>query len=430
MKALLGTPALLVAARLGGALAGMIFLMLLTQSGGAALAGTVSALIATAMLLGLAGTLNIEAGAVRFMVQALDQGQPGTAVGFIRFSRRYAAAISLTLCAGVWVLTPDPSPAFTLALAAAPLIAWTRLNAGVAIGFSRVAAGVIPRTFLRQLFLLTGTAAFLALNGTPTPAVILAVYLAANLAVALCQTALLRPSERALKTPADQTDAPKWVRLGLTLGLNVLYLEYAIHLIIFTAAFVLAPADLARLDVALKLAAFLKFANTAINQAFMPRFSAAMGRGDAQALTRWLALSNLLKLGANLTGLAALAIIAPHLLPLFGPEFTGLAPLVLLLALEPLIATLFGPGANIVSLSKRPARLLPILAATLALLVGGTLLGGHLAGLPGIAAAFLAAATLWSASLAIIARTRLATDTTLPASLRWALAATPKGRTA
>ncbi len=422
LRALLGVPAFLVAARLGGAFAGMLALMLLTQTAGAAVAGQVAALISATMLLALAGTLNIEAGAVRFMVQALDQGRPGEARGFIRFSRRFVLALSLTLTATLWALSGHQNPALTLALFSAPLIAWSRLGAGLSMGFSRVLAGAIPRTFLRQAFLLAGTALLVMLNGTPTAAGVMAVYFGANLLVVAAQYLLLRPSEKALTAPPEQNAAPAWVRHGLTLGLNVLYLEYAIHLTIFIAAFVLAPADLARLDVALKIAAFLKFTSIAVNQAFMPRFSAAMGMGDRGALTRWLALSGVIKLITTLTGLAALAIAAPALLRLFGPEFAMLTPLLIFLALEPLIATAFGPAANIITLSTRPSTLLPVLAVTLLVLASGTWLGGLHYGLWGIATAFLAAALIWATSLAHIAKTRFGTDTTLLASLRYALA--------
>ncbi|QHQ36412.1 hypothetical protein [Algicella marina] len=427
-RALVGVPALLVAARLGGAICGMLFLLLLTRTGGAALAGEVAALIAATMLLGLAGTANIEAGGVRFMVRALATGQPEQATGFIRFSRRLTLVLACCITAGVWICT-TPGAAGTLALLAVPLIALARLGAGLAMGFSRVLAGIVPRTFLRQALMLAGLALLTASLGPPDLWQVMALWLAANAVVVTTQSVALRRHRVRLTAAPDTTHAPAWVRHGLTLGLNVLYIEYAIQLTIVLAATVLAPADLARLDICLKIAAFLRFAAIAVNQAFMPRLSAALATADAPALARWLALASLLRLAAVGTGFGVLAVTAPHLLRLFGPEFAPLAPLLLALALEPLIAALFGPAATMLTLSSRPTTVLPVLAATLATLALGTLLGGHLFGLWGVAAAWLAAALLWSAALAHRAQAQLGIDTTVAATARWCRTRVPMPET-
>ena len=86
---MLAGPGLMVLARVGGALAGMLFTMMLTRSMGAAGTGQVSVAISLGMVLALACTLNIENGAVRFMVQDLGTGNLPRVAGYIKFSRGF-----------------------------------------------------------------------------------------------------------------------------------------------------------------------------------------------------------------------------------------------------------------------------------------------------------------------------------------------------
>ena len=52
-------------------------------------------------------------------------------------------------------------------------------------------------------------------------------------------------------------------------------------------------------------------------------------------------------------------------LAMFGPEFAGDQPYLLLLLLDTLLIAVLGPGSNIVGLSKQPHRMLSILLASL-----------------------------------------------------------------
>jgi len=415
-------PGLMVLARVGGALAAMGFTMLLTRSMGAAAMSEVSVAISLAMVLALGCTLNIEEGAVRFMVQDITAGRFAAAMGYVRFGRRLIAlaCLGVVLIGGAvlwWLGTPLTSPLF-LALLAAPVLGWMRLGAGLALGFGRPVASVLPRTLLRPVFMVILVGLWLALVGTPSPWVATLLFVATCLAALTVQGLLLSPDLTALgrNLGAEAPDTARsrdWVKVGLTLGLGVLFVEYSIYLTVLFGALVLSPADTARLDVLLKLIALLRFSTAAINQYFSPRMSRAMGQTNLPALERLIALSGAMRLAILLVGGLGIALLGPPVLGLFGPEFAGDGGLLLLLLGDIALITLFGPGANVVGYSNRPHAMLPVLLAALVVMVGGTVALGQVWGLTGVIVAVLVTRAVWTGGAAIAARRIAGIDTTI-----------------
>lgn len=420
---------LIVSARIAGALAAIVFTMLLSRSMGAAAMGQVSVAISLAMVLALACTTNIEAGGVRFIVRDLAGGNFAAVHGYMRFARFYVLAVSVLTAAGAlafltWRSGQLPEPSILLAVAAAPLLGWMRLGAGFAMGFSRPVLAVLPRTMFRPVVFMALIAAWIGLIGTPTPDIAMALFAASILVVLVLQQALLAGAAgRALTSGgdarADMSGWPQWVRIGLTLGLNVLFVEYSVYLAVLGASLVLPDADLALLDISLKLMALLKFGVTAVNQVFMPKLSRAMATDNQPALQRWLAVSGLMKLAVVAVGLAAAAVLGRWVLSLFGEEFPAAYPLLLMLLADPVLVVLFGPGSNVVSFSKRPYALLPALAVTLAVLFGGLAWLGSAYGLIGAGAAIVAARCVWGVWLAAYCWLKLGVDPSIAASPRW-----------
>ncbi len=415
-------PGLMVLARLVGALAALLMTMQLTRTMGAAGTGQVSVAVSLAMVLALACTLNIESGAVRFMVQDIAAGRFAQAAGYIRFSRRFILISSciVTVLAALWLWGTDRpllSP-MGLAVVAAPFLAWMRLGAGIALGFSRAVQSVLPRTLFRPLFAMLGVTAVILIWGTITPMVATGVFVASCLVAVLIQIWLLRADtielEGQLGTEAsDSTAWRDWVKIGLTLGLNVLFIEYAIYVTVLSAAPVLTNVDTARLDVLLKLIAFLRFGMAAINQYFSPQMSRAMGNGNIAALSRLIAVSGAMRLAVAAAGGLIIVILGQWVLSLFGPEFAPDYGLFCLLFVEIVLIAIFGPGPNVVGFSGRPHMMLPVLLASLALLTVGTLVAGYFAGLTGVIVMTILARFAWVAGTAFLSRRLVGVDVTL-----------------
>ena len=428
LSRMLAGPGLMVLARVGGALAGMVFTMMMTRNMGATGAGQVSVAISLGMVLALACTLNIENGAVRFMVQDFGRDNlPGVA-GYIKFSRMFILKVSGAVT-GLGVLAlliagyPFTSPLY-LAVLTAPILGWMRLGAGIAQGFSRPVLSVLPRTLLRPVFMVIAVAAWLVLGGPLTPWTATLLFLITTILVLVAQDIMLRPNMTKLARGmgdkvADASDQRDWVRIGLTLGLNVLFIEYSIYLTVLLAALVLPAAETARLDVLLKLIALVRYGLISINQYFMPRMSRALGNNNRPALERLIAISGMMRLAVTAIGGIGFILFGRFILGLFGPEFAGDQPYLLLLLLDTLLIALLGPGSNIVGLSKQPHRMLPILLASLITLSVGTLVCGYAFGLAGVIWVAILTRLVWLGGVAAQARAITGIDTTMASLPRY-----------
>lgn len=426
---LLRDSGLIVLARIGGAVAALGFTMLMSRTMGSEGLGRVSVAISLAMVLALVCTTNIEAGGVRFMVRYISDGQWDRARSFVRFSFRYVLAVSaatlLVTLAGVLLFTGSwPAPHILFGILSAALLAQMRLGAGVAMGLSRPVISTLPRTFFRPVIFLAAIGLWISATGTIDPATAMALFLGSTVLVLVAQSALLgRFLFRAIGgdgAPRSGEERGDWLRVGWTLGLSVMYVEYSIYVTVLAASLVLAPHDLALLDVSLKIMAILKFGVIAINQVFQPRLSRAMAREDHAALTEWLAISGLMKLAVVAVCLVLGVLLGRWVLGLFGAEFVEAYPLLLLLLLDPVCVALFGPASNVVSFSKKPYSLLPAVGLGLAVLIGGTLLFGQAWGLWGAGVAYVLARVCWLAWLSGYAIRKLGVNPTMLSVFAWA----------
>lgn len=407
---LLGRSALLFAGRLAGAVAGVLTLWQVARALGPEGLAQVSVGLSLAMLLSVFCTGTIEAGSVRFMIRYRQDNDLPRLAGYVRLTRRLAfwgggltGALALLLLP--WLAPPPLRPVLIWAALAAPVLGMIRMQAGHLMGTGRALAATLPRTCLRPLLFCAGTGLCLLVLPAPAPRDFLAVLAMTAVAVLLLQWALLRPLRGQLRhVEADRHDRPEWLRTGMVLGANVLFLEYATAVAVLAASFVLPPADLARFDVALRLVGFLRFGQVAGHQVLMPALSQAMAAGDRATCARLLRQAALFRLLVCGTGSVAMVLTVPLLLGAFGDGFAGARPLVLILLAEPVLMTVFGPGAALLSQSRDPAPMLRVLALTLAVLIPLTLIAGHLWGATGAVLAYLGARSLWDISLARIAR--------------------------
>ena len=427
MKMLAG-PGLMVLARVGGAVAGMIFTMLLTRSMGAAGTGQVSVAISLGMILALACTLNIEAGAVRFMIQDKAAGKLSEVAGYIFYTRLFVlkASLIVTFLAIAALLLagyPISSPLY-LAVLSAPILGFMRLGAGIAQGFSRPVLSVLPRTFLRPTFMAIAVGVWVLFVGPPNPWIATLLFVITTTIALIAQIILLRPeinglTDRLAKEPIEVSNHQNWVKIGLTLGLNVLFLEYSIYLTVLLAAIVLPATETARLDVLLKLIALLRFGLISINQYFMPRMSQAIGNDNKQALERLIAISGIMRLTVTAIGGLVIIFFGRSILTIFGPEFANDQPYLILLLLEAIVISLFGPGSNIVGLSKEPHRMLPVLSVTLTTLCVGTLICGYYFGLIGILWITIITRLIWLGGVAVLSKQITGVDSTMASLPRY-----------
>jgi O-antigen/teichoic acid export membrane protein len=115
---------------------------------------------------------------------------------------------------------------------------------------------------------------------------------------------------------------------------------------------------------------------------------------------------------ASILGIAVVYFAGPSGLRLFGAEFGAATPVLNAMLWLPFLIGFFGPAANMLSISDRPAVLLKIVAVALVSLCVGVLVGGEIGGVIGVAYGVVFSWLVWGSLVAFITWRRLGVDTT------------------
>lgn len=418
----LADSALLIAARVGANLLALIWTLLLTRLMQPDLSGIAFQAMALAQLISVGLTLNVESGAMRALVPAMQQGRSDEATGFIRFNRRVIAATLpvLAIAATIWQIGFAPAGSIGLTgwvIAAAVMAALARMTARQATALGVLRKGLLPRLLTAPAVLGIGlTLAWLA-GMDLRPWHIAALYTLSEALTVLIQHLLLRQVFSRFRGPGDTANRRDWITLGLWLAPGVLMSEYRKSLLIATAALVLMPAQLSLLAVAFSIINLINFGVVAVDVAFSPRIAGAMVADDDSRRDRLLAVSGAIKLAGLCLGGLLVAGFGGWALGWFGTEYQPALPALLILLLLPAVSILFGPASAILSArGQGRADFVGNVAGGIAT-VGAICIGSTLAGLAGAATGAVIGHTLTQAVMAGLCLRNLGVDPTL-ASLR------------
>ena len=407
---------ILVGFRIAGALSGMGLAILLTTHLGASQFGAISQALSLAMILSLFCTLGLEAACPKFLIGNLQKSAFDQARSFILFSFGVIVIMSSLICFLTISAFGGQSELIPLAILAAPVVALTRMAAGLSMGFSNVYAAVIPRSFLRPfLFLCIIALGLLQISPFPTYLIMIG-FITANILVFVCQVCiLLRPlrklDAKATGQPISFAHWRTWLEFGGIIGGAVIFIEFFQHISILIASYTLPMAEVAYLDICMKLVGFVTFGIVAVNQSYLPRNAHAFFDLETIKLQALLRQAAFIRCLASVLGMSIVYLLGPSILNLFGAEFSAAAPVLYILLWVPFLIAFFGPAANMLSITDRPIVLLKIVGATLLCLCLGGFGGGQIWGVVGVAYAVLFSWFIWGAMAAIITWQRLGVDT-------------------
>lgn len=414
------TVGLLLVLRVGGAVAAFALTLVLAQEMSPAEMGRAMTLMSTAILLSVAASGGLEAGAVRFIARYREAANPSPIRGFLGLTRWVTLALG-SICvigAGIAVWVGASSFGLAVALTAAAVLGLLRVGAAHALAFDSVIASLAPSTFLRQVFLLVIVATAAKLMGYLDVGTVLLAFLLANVAALSVQIITNRHIIEVDSGPSDRSQWREWTIYGLQMAPALLFVQYSRDLTLFVSAWTLAPADVAVLGVATALIAFVKFAVVAVNQSITPTMAALIEREDSEGLAELIRTSNMLKMGIMIASVAGAGVFGSSVLGLFGDAFRGATSILLILMIEPWMLAFFGPAGQYLALSGQQAIIIPIALFALAVMAAGITLGAWLAGLLGAALGLAVGWTVWTASLALSVRLRSGVDVTAIGTIR------------
>lgn len=417
-------PLLLVVMRIGGASAAFFISLIMARSMDPAEMGIAMTYLSIAPIAAILVTGSTEAGCVRYIIGYLEHEEIDKARAMVRFNRQVALVSGAIVLVAVFVLQWDgirrgEDFAITVAMIAMAtvLLGWLRIGAAHAMALGKVIRSVAPTTFFRQMFLLLGLIVWIWAVGSPDAVAVVGMMLASVFIVLAIQCALnYRPLQRIGSTAIDASDRGDWIKVGMQLGLTLLFVQFSRDLTLVISAISLPPEDISVLAIATAIIALAKFFVVAVNQSITPELSRSLARDDMQAFMRKVVISNHMKFWPMILMFIVFFLFGHHIARLYGSAFDSVAPILLILMIEPLALAFFGPGGQYLSLSGHQHVLLPLSIITLLVLACAVTLGSRVGGLHGAAVGASATWLFWSASLAALTRRYAKRDVTLLSS--------------
>ena len=421
----------LIVVRVGGMVCSMALIVIVARFISPEELGYYSMGASTALLAGLACTVNFGASAVRFLGKYRSDKDWNSALAYVKAGRKIVGmgAVLFTLFGFVLLWMPSNAvfnafhPSIAIAFFAAPFQALLRIESANVHALGSVVRFAVPGMLIRPVLLLVAVLASAALNVQMDATYVMGLFLGSQILIAAVQYFVFQPSLSIIKTPsADVAVLPTvnksersrdWVKVSMQLLVPVLFLELSVDTIVVIASIVLSAEDVAVLSVVLRLQAIMLFGVTSINMAVDPSIVKAFNDGDKSGVRKLLGMSGHLKLWPSLVLMLGLYLYGDLVLGIFGEHYAAYSDILLILCLSPLVLACYGPTVlfmTVLGLQQRGSNLFLLSMGLLAVLI---LVLGSVFGLPGVAWSVIIVWIVWNHTLNRWVKDRSDIDTSL-----------------
>ena len=296
--------------------------------------------IALLGLLSIPAVLGVDRIVTRSIATYHEQGRAELARGILRSTAQFVLISSFALAAigiGIVSLSPDwfADPiAVVVAMVALPLLSLSRLRHAALLGLGHVIAAQVPDSIVRPVVYLAALAILMLARWIVTPALALALYVAAAAAAFLVGTALLRGVMTTVLGHGRTTNPPRgWWREAVPLTLVSGSGLLIANLPVLVISALTGPAEAGLFAVAHRAANVQSLGLTAVNTVVGPTIARLTVRADTVSLQQALTRSARLAFIVTLVIGGGMVLLRDNLLSLFGEEFREAAlPLVILTA--------------------------------------------------------------------------------------------------
>lgn len=395
VRGILGKAMSLVGARVAGNLLTLGYTLILARLVSPADFGWVMTGFAWAMLLSIGLALNVESGAIRYLVRYRDADRPGAVAGFIRFNL-WLILVTTTLAgaatAVIWSVglldgTQTGVQMFLLALAAAPIAALTRVYGRHATALGQVLRGGLPIMLVRPAVIFVLLGGVWAMGMELSVVLVMLLLLVAFAATAVVQAVLLRHTFAfARSARSDYGDVRSWLGTGLAIAPLLVLRDNLKHVIVAAAALALMPADVGHLALALSVMALFYFGMKAVDIALSPALSQAIQGARPGRVRHLLRVASKVKLAGMAVAIAMVVLGGRAGLGLFGDSYDEALALLVILMLIPATEALFGSAQVVLNVTGNQGAVFRVAGLSAVVLVAATAFGGWIAGAEGAAA--------------------------------------------
>lgn len=345
------------------------------------------------------GRNDLARGAVRFaVVTALSAAVLVAALGAMIALAEYRASedeLRITLL---------------LAMASVPLITGCALGSALVRAFGGVIAALLPERVVRDglLLVLVGLASLAGTHALDAPLVMGAALISSTVAGALALVTVLRMWPTEMRHAMLVGVHPQWLAtippLTLIAVLDILIGRSGVMILGWTGN--LSGAGIFAL--ALNIALLVGLPRVAVTTMFSPvaaDLHVRKARNELQHLFRRATILG--AAGALLVGIPLLFTVGP-LLHWFGNEFQNGTAVARILILGYMLAALFGPAQNLLTMTGNEWAAAGTLVLGAAVNILGCTMGMLLAGPIGVAIGVAAAQIIWNGAMAVSIHRRLA----------------------
>ncbi len=386
-----GTSLQLFFLRMGGAFAALISNLLLAKFVPDGQLGVMLTMMSMATLASILPFLCLDAAIIRFLRQYVAQNDFDSLRAYLRFLLRinkiivYGIAI-VVFSLSIYTLIHEkylPLWAWSPLILASILFSWMRFRSQISNADGEVVYSTIGRSFARPIIFLVGITVFILLDHPISSFWISLVFLASVLSACILQHMLISPLP-AIAGPSIAYK-PEWVSGGLSLGVNMVFQEYLVEILIIIVALTLPSEDVAVYAIALRLVAFARFSVIAVDMSFRPIIAKNLASQNITKVARKLKASAKIRLYFALIAIIGLFIGTEIFQHFLGGIFINVSALLPILLLDVIVLALLGSPHFLLGQTQHAPCLIPATIGSTILLAIGVYWGGKFGGLTGAA---------------------------------------------
>lgn len=354
---------------------GFITTLLLTRWIGAEGLGVYNFVISWVVLVAIFVKFGLEDYLVRETAAAHGRNDPETARRLWNFSRGFILVASLVAAGCFYGLlqwmdfeNPDLWPAFMIGVAMIPLLSLIAIYRGRFRANKQIVKSQIPEYLIRPILLMVSIGLLLWLATPGRPVIALLINVAATfIAMTFCMLAAFsKNSHPADDAQSNLTSTPAENAFPGYRKASVPWLIGAFPFVVIAGISIInqrtdrlmlgALQDMESVglySVAVQMAMVVNFTLIGLNQAIAPLVAERHDSNRSEELQKTLLHATNIATVGSLLIVAALIVLGPIVLAVFGPEFSASYVPMIILAIGQLLNVASGPVGTVLSMSRR-----------------------------------------------------------------------------
>ncbi|MFN3172712.1 MAG: lipopolysaccharide biosynthesis protein [Hyphomicrobiales bacterium] len=414
MLRLVSVSTLLTGARLLGAIATLVLMLILTRHFGADVAAGFAVCMALAATIATVGLCGLQAFSPILVAEYNKTAQYGHLRGFVLFGGIASIGLTTALVLGLHILEwlgvlsllgielnrPLMAAASVVAIAGVALA----FSAGVLTGFHKQPQAQLPESLLRPFLMLCAIAVLALVAAEPKLTQVLALAGFASVVAAAVVVAFLWRQMRKVPVAPLSMDTARWVRMAPPWLSIALVWDNMIELLLLLAAALAGATEVVLLHICFRYRVLAGFGMRSLYSVSQPRIYEALAAGDSSAVRGIIGMTNILALIYGAFVLAFVALFADILLGLFGSEFSDGKVLLLTICSLIVIRAIFGPAMAVLGANGAQMPVALILVAALVVAIAASLVLFPYFGVLAIGIAYTGANALSAFALWLLAR--------------------------